>query len=97
MVHNNQEERQERLNKLLKKKNKDTTNISIGDKDVNMIKFAEDYLGFKLAEPQKMLLKSLLKNNWDTISFSPIHSYSYSYQSVMYQMLKELLKRKEDK
>jgi len=96
MTRNNQDERKERLNKLLKKNNKHNNSVNVPkDKEVDIVEFAEQYLGFKLAECQKELLKSIKENNWNTISFSPMHSYSYSYQSVMIQMVKELIKRKE--
>lgn len=91
MTRNNQNERQERLNRLLKKNNE----LEIPkDKEIDVVDFAEQYLEFKLAECQKELLKSIKENNWNTIGFSPAHSYSYSYQSTMIQMVKELIKHK---
>lgn len=98
MTRNNQDEKKERLNRLLKRNNEYNNNLDIPkDKEVDVIEFAEQYLGFKLSECQKELLKSIKENNWNTIGFSPAHSYSYSYQSVMMEMVKELIKRKEKK
>jgi hypothetical protein len=93
MVRNTQDERQERLNRLL---GRDTRYNNQSKKKNDIVDFTEQYLGAKLEPCQKELLNQIYKT-WNTQSFSPAHSYSYSYQSVVMQLLKELMKNKEDK
>jgi hypothetical protein len=93
MIKNTQKEKQERIHKLLNRNIKQQNDIKISkNKEMDIVEFTENYLGFKLLEYQKILLKFLQKNNWNTIVFPLIHRYTYQSNMFEFMMLKNIIK-----